>query len=118
MIRRLIGGVLLLICVTIGGAGLFLLSSLPQFDGRIAVQGPTGEVRIARDADGVPLITAATDEDVAFGVGFAHAEDPLFQTELQRRYVRGRPAEIFGSQALAVELQTRLVAPSRAAEPD
>ena len=116
MIRRLIGGVLLLICVTIGGAGLFLLSSLPQLDGRIAVHGPIGEVRIARDADGVPLITAATDEDVAFGLGFAHAQDRLFQMELQRRYGAGRLAEIFGSQALATDRQMRVLGLYRAAE--
>src|SRR5438874_1698103 len=116
MIRRLIGGVLLLICVTIGGAGLFLLSSLPQLDGRIAVHGTIGEVRIARDADGVPLITAATDEDVAFGLGFAHAQDRLFQMELQRRYGAGRLAEIFGSQALATDRQMRVLGLYRAAE--
>ena len=80
MIRRLIGGVLLLMCVTIGGTGLFLLSSLPQLDGRIAVHGPIGEVRIARDADGVPLITAASDEDVAFGLGFE-----IFGTRFERQ---------------------------------
>src|SRR5947199_8024665 len=109
MIRRVIGGVLLLMCVIIGGAGLFLLSSLPQLDGRIAVHGPIGEVRIARDADGVPLITAASDEDVAFGLGFAHAQDRLFQMELQRRYGAGRLAEIFGSQALATDRQMRVL---------
>ena len=116
MIRRLIGGVLLLMCVTIGGTGLFLLSSLPQLDGRIAVHGPIGEVRIARDADGVPLITAASDEDVAFGLGFAHAQDRLFQMELQRRYGAGRLAEIFGSQALATDRQMRVLGLYRAAE--
>src|SRR5207248_3733861 len=115
MIRRLIGGVLLLICVTIGGAGLFVLSSLPQLDGRIAVHGPAGEVRIARDADGIPLIAAATDEDAAFGLGFAHAQDRLFQMELQRRYGAGRLAEIFGSQALPTDRQMRVLGLYRAA---
>src|SRR5205814_9583009 len=103
MIRRLIGGVLLLMCVTIGGTGLFLLSSLPQLDGRIAVHGPIGEVRIARDADGIPLITTASDEDVAFGPGFAQAQDRLSQMELQRRSGAGRLAAIFVSLALATD---------------
>src|ERR1700726_4022932 len=116
MIRRLIGGMLLLVCVIVGGGSLYLLSSLPQLDGRIAVRGVAGEVRIARDADGVPLIIAANDEDAAFGLGFAHAQDRLFQMELQRRYGAGRLAEIFGPQALATDRQMRVLGLYRAAE--
>src|ERR1700730_12520987 len=93
MIMRVISSVLLLVCVIVGGGSLYLLSSLPQLDGRIAVRGVAGEVRIARDADGVPLITAANDEHAAFGLGFAHAQDRLFQMALQRRYGAVRRAE-------------------------
>jgi penicillin G amidase len=89
---------------------------LPQLDGRIAVSGPTHELRIARDADGVPLIDAANDEDAAFGLGFAHAQDRLFQMDMQRRYGAGRLAEIFGPQALATDRQMRVLGIYRAAE--
>ena len=58
------------------------------------LSGPKGEIRIERNADGVPLITAQDDEDAAFGLGFVHAQDRLFQMELQRRYGAGRLAEI------------------------
>src|ERR1700694_34302 len=116
MIPRIIGGMVLLICMIVGGGSLYLLSSLPQLDGRIAVQGSTGEVRIARDADGVPLIHGANDEDAAFGLGFAHAQDRLFQMELQRRYGAGRLAEIFGPQALATDRQMRVLGLYRAVE--
>jgi penicillin amidase len=80
------------------------------------VHGVAGEVRLARDADGVPLITAANDEDAAFGLGFAHAQDRLFQMELQRRYGAGRLAEIFGPPALATDRQMRALGLYRAAE--
>src|SRR6202790_2108047 len=116
MIPRIIGGMVLLICMIVGGGSLYLLSSLPQLDGRIAVQGSTGEVRIARDADGVPLITGANDEDVAFGLGFVHAQDRLFQMELQRRYGAGRLAEVFGPEAAATDRQMRVLGLYRAAE--
>src|SRR5438067_3312308 len=116
MIRRVLGGALLLVCVIAGGGGLYLISSLPQLDGRIAVHGPAGEVRIARDADGIPLITAASDPDAAFGLGFAHAQDRLFQMELQRRYGAGRLTELFGPQALATDRQMRVLGLYRAAE--
>ena len=99
-----------------GGLYLYLLSSLPQIDGRIVVPGAKGEVRIARDADGVPLITARDDEDAAFGLGFAHAQERLFQMELQRRYGAGRLAEIMGPDAVATDRQMRVLGLYRAAE--
>ena len=76
--------------VLAGGLYLYLRSSLPQTEGRIEVRGPRATIRIERDADGIPLIAAQDDDDVAFGLGFAHAQDRLFQMELQRRYAAGR----------------------------
>ena len=83
---------------------------------RIAVEGLAAAVTIARDADGVPLITAANDDDAAFGLGYAHAQDRLFQMELQRRYGAGRLAEIFGADAVAIDRQMRVLGLYRAAE--
>src|SRR5436190_6402079 len=116
LIRRALGGVLLIALVIVGGGALYLLSSLPQLDGRIAVGGPRRAFHIARDTDGVPLIDAANDEDAAFGLGFAHAQDRLFQMELQRRYGAGRLSEIFGAQALATDRQMRVLGVYHAAE--
>ena len=120
MIRRTLGAVLFLaiviVGVGVGGGALYLLSSLPQLDGRIAVDGPTHSINIARDADGVPLIEAASDEDAAFGLGFAHAQDRLFQMELQRRYGAGRLSEIFGAEAVPADRQMRVLGIYHAAE--
>jgi penicillin G amidase len=106
----------LLLTALAGGFYLYLRSSLPQVDGVVVVPGLHGRVTIARDADGVPLITAADDDDAAFGLGFAHAQDRLFQMELMRRYGAGRLAEIFGAQALAVDKQMRILGLYRLAE--
>jgi penicillin amidase len=116
MIQRVVAGVLLVLIVLGGGFALYLRSSLPEADGRIVVQGLSAPVTIARDADGVPLITAAGDDDAAFGLGFAHAQDRLFQMELQRRYAAGRLAEIFGARALAVDREMRVLGLYRDAE--
>ncbi len=75
MIRRILAGMLALLLILGGAFYLYLRSSLPQVEGRIAVRGLKAEVTIARDGDGVPLITAANDEDAAFGLGFAHAQE-------------------------------------------
>src|SRR5712671_7104963 len=108
MIRRILAGILLLLLVLGSGFYLYLRSSLPQVEGRIAVQGLKAAVTIARDGDGVPLITAADDEDAAFGLGFAHAQDRLFQIELMRRNGAGRLAELFGAQAIDTDRQVRV----------
>jgi penicillin amidase len=102
--------------ILVSGGCLYLMSALPQIDGRIAVAGPKAEIRIERDADGVPLIAAQDDEDAAFGLGFVHAQERLFQMELQRRYGAGRLAEIFGPQAVGIDRQIRVLGLYRAAE--
>jgi penicillin amidase len=116
MARRIFIGSLGLLIVLSGGFYLYLLSALPRTDGQIVLSGPKAEIRIQRDVDGVPLITAEDDEDVAFGLGFVHAQERLFQMELQRRYGAGRLAEIFGPQAVTVDRQMRILGLYRAAE--
>ncbi len=116
MIRRILAGLFLAIIALGGGVGLYLLSSLPQVDGHIAIAGLKAEVTITRDADGVPLITAADDDSAAFGLGFVHAQDRLFQMEVQRRYGAGRLAEIFGPNAVPVDRQMRVLGLYRAVE--
>lgn len=116
MVRYIFGGVLALLLVAVGAGYGYLRSSLPQVDGRITVQGISAPVTIARDADGVPLITASDDADAAFGLGFAHAQDRLFQMETMRRYGAGRLAEIFGAQAVGIDMQMRILGLYRLAE--
>ncbi|MCH7945454.1 MAG: penicillin acylase family protein, partial [Armatimonadetes bacterium] len=70
-------------------AALLSLVLLPQ-------PGP-----IQRDAYGVPLITASTEEDAFYWFGRAVAEDRLWQMELSRRLARAKLAEVMGRRALA-----------------
>lgn len=90
-------------------------SSLPQIEGEMVVAGITGEVSILRDEHGVPHIFGETDEDVFFGLGFAHAQDRLFQMELMRRAVQGRLSEVVGSAALPVDRRSRTLGFARSA---
>lgn len=116
MIRKLLAWAFVFAVVVAGGGWFYLSSSLPQVNGTISVQGISARVTIARDADGIPLVTAANDADAAFGLGYAHAQDRLFQMELQRRYGAGRLAEIFGAEAVPVDRQMRVLGLYRAAE--
>src|SRR6266436_9670507 len=116
MVRAGASLIALLLIVLGCGFYLYLRSALPQTDGRIVLAGPKAEIRVERDADGVPRIVAQDDEDLAFGLGFVHAQERLFQMELQRRCGAGRLAEIFGQQALATDRQMRVLGLYRAAE--
>src|SRR5436305_15278923 len=87
MIRRALGGVLLIALVIVGGGALYLLSSLPQLDGRMAVGVPTHSIHIDRVNACVPMVDAPNDQVVAFGLGFAHAEVRLVEMAFDRRHV-------------------------------
>ncbi len=88
--------------------GYYLISrSLPEYDQTRSVTGASAPVEIIRDAYAVPHILGQTDEDVFFGLGFAHAEDRLWQMELSRRAVQGRLAELFGPRAVKFDALMR-----------
>jgi penicillin G amidase len=108
--------VLVVLVALPGGIYAYLQTSLPLLAGTIVVPGLHHAVAIARDAEGVPLITAADDDDAVFGLGFAHAQDRLFQMELMRRYGAGRLAEIFGREAVPIDKQMRILGLYRLAE--
>jgi penicillin amidase len=95
---------------------LWLHSSLPPLTPSRTVQGITAPVRIARDAIGIPTIIANNDLDAAFALGYVHAEDRLFQMDVQRRYGAGRLAEWFAARALDSDRMMRTLGLARAAE--
>ena len=80
-------------------AGLFTLISrlsLPKIDGELALKGLAAPVKVSRDAHGIPLISAESEDDAYFTLGYLHAQDRLFQMEMMRRQGSGRLAEIIG----------------------
>ncbi|GBC97275.1 Penicillin G acylase [bacterium HR16] len=56
------------------------------------------KVTIYRDEWGVPHIYAQTEEGVAYGLGWAQAEDRLEQLLKNYRLAAGTMAEVFGEQ--------------------
>lgn len=82
-------------------------AALPPLEGSITVAGLHGPVTIRRDADGVPHVRAGTARDAFFAQGFAHAQDRLFQLELNRRRALGRSAEWLGPAAFPADALAR-----------
>ena len=65
----------------------FLSRSIPDYSESFTLSGLTGEVEIVRNNANVPHIFGATDADVFFALGFAHAQDRLWQMTMLRRKV-------------------------------
>jgi penicillin amidase len=99
----------LLAVVAIGTAGVYYLAarSLPEYDATVTVQGLTAQTQIIRDNANVPHIIGQTDRDVMFGLGFAHAQDRLWQMSMMRRTAQGRLSEVFGSATLEIDTLMR-----------
>ena len=81
--------------------------SIPSYDGAVTVAGLTAPVQILRDRYAIPHIVAPTLADAAFGLGYAHAQDRLWQMEMARRYIQGRLSELFGDMTVNVDTQMR-----------
>jgi penicillin amidase len=77
--------------------------SLPDYNAEIEVPNLERPVEIVRDNANVPHIFGAQDEDVFFGLGFAHAQDRLWQMTTMRRTAQGRLSEVFGASTLDVD---------------
>ena len=83
--------------------------SLPDYDATRTLPGVATPVEIVRNNNNVPHIFAGRDQDVYFGLGYAHAQDRLWQMTMMRRTVQGRLSEIFGQRTLRIdELMRRL----------
>src|SRR5947207_689180 len=89
--------------------------SLPMVDGTVTVTGASAPIEIVRDADAIPHIFASNRNDALFGLGFAHAQDRLWQMEFQRRIGNGRLSEIFGIPTIQQDRFLRTVGFGRAA---
>ena len=94
---------LLLLAVFIAGIYVYALgisrSSLPNYDGELELKGLNAAVTVARDEHGVPHISASNEEDLNFALGYVHAQDRLFQMEMNRRIGNGELSEVLGALA-------------------
>jgi penicillin amidase len=81
---------------------------VPPVAGTLRVGAP-GPVRILRDRWGIPHVVAERDDALFFGVGFAMAQDRLWQMDYLRRRALGRLAEVLGRDGLELDIVARTV---------
>lgn len=82
----------------------------------VALPAHADTVRVLRDGHNIPHIFAQNDPDALYALGWAHAQDRLFQMDLLRRTFSGTLAELVGEAALASDVQIRTLGLRRAAE--
>ncbi len=116
-IVKIVAALLLLLLLTVFVTFLWYRSaSQPQIDGTLTLAGLISPVEIVRDAEGVPHIYAKSTGDAYFALGFVHAQDRLWQMEMNRRVAAGRMAEILGPSALGTDRFLRTLGIRRNAE--
>lgn len=93
-----------------------LKASLPQPQLTLRHPAISAAVAVSRDAHGVPRLVAVTDTDAFFAVGYVHAQDRLWQLEIQRRTVQGRLSEVFGKDSVQQDVWFRTLGLYKAAQ--
>ena len=113
---RAAGALVVLAAAGAAGGYLWLRGSLPEIDGERAASGLAAPVEVVRDRHGVPHVFARTEEDALFALGYVHAQDRLWQMEMNRRIGAGRLAEVLGAPALDTDRLLRVLGLHRRAE--
>ena len=100
--RILIAAVIIVLLAAVAGY-VYLQTAKPVYSGVQTMRGLKAEVEVLYDNYGVPHIYAQTAEDAYFALGYAHAQDRLFQMEMLRRAASGRLSEVLGKKLLPVD---------------
>ncbi len=85
----------------------FKTKSLPDYGKDIKLAGLTADVTVIRDSLAIPHIYAENEHDLYVAVGYAMAQDRLWQMDLLRRVTQGRLAEIFGKDLVDADMLFR-----------
>ncbi|MDJ0895612.1 MAG: penicillin acylase family protein [Alphaproteobacteria bacterium] len=106
---RWILGFILVSVIALAGAYGYLRTGLPDINKTKTVAGLSHPVEIRRDAKSLVTIRAETRADAAFGLGYAHAQDRMWQMEMMRRLGAGRLSEAFGEVTLKIDRFIRVL---------
>ncbi|MBX3008933.1 MAG: penicillin acylase family protein [Melioribacteraceae bacterium] len=99
----IVASVVAIIIVIFSISYWMLNRTVPEYDGETNSESLKSSITVYRDSSAIPLIVALNDEDAAFGIGYVHAQDRLFQMDVARRAGEGRLSEIFGTSTLSFD---------------
>ncbi len=113
--KRILLATVILIVVIVTIIYFWLQSTAPEYSGTVKVTGLTAPAKVIYDNYGVPHIYATNALDAYFSLGYAHAQDRLFQMVMIRRVVQGRLAEILGKKLVNTDKYMRTLSLNEAA---
>ena len=117
MIRKIFFGILIVIALVFLGLYFYLKYQSPKYSGEVPTNGHTqNKVEVIYDDYGIPHIYAGSETDALFALGYAHAQERLFQMDLLRRLARGRLAEILGPKLVNTDKMMRTLSIPQMAE--
>ena len=89
-----------------------------HFQGELSNPEIRDKAQIYRDAAHIPHIYTTNNIDLFFCQGFVHAQDRIWQMEMNRRIGLGTLSEVFGQDALNTDRLTRTLGFNRLAKED
>ena len=110
LFRWLIRLFLVLAVLTVAAIGIaiwFASRSLPDYNATYQLRGVSAPLTIVRNNSDIPHIFGESDADVFFGLGFAHAQDRLWQMTMMRRTAQGKLSELFGQRTVRIDEMMR-----------
>ena len=113
---RVLSALILALLLALAAGYAWLRQSLPQLEGTVTLSGLKAPVDIVRDRYGVPHIYAGSVDDAYFALGFVHAQDRLWQMEMNRRIGSGRLSEALGPATLEADKFLRTLGVRHVAE--
>ncbi|WP_390897961.1 penicillin acylase family protein [Pseudomonas citri] len=101
--KRIAQGLLVLLLVAVAGGTWYVYSKQPQRQGVQPLAGLQAPVTLRYDERGIPHINASNQDDLYRALGYAQAQERLFQMEMLRRLARGELAQVLGSKLVPTD---------------
>ncbi len=116
IVRWIAWTLLLLVAAAAGLLVAYRYHGMPQADGEMTLEGAGAGFTVVRDRHGIPHVFAKRENDAYFALGLLHAQDRLWQLEMNRRIVSGTLAEVLGPGALDTDRFLRTLGVRRNAQ--
>jgi penicillin amidase len=98
---------ILLLILILGFAGVAVYwtfyKPLPDYNTEVTIDGLSSEVDMYWDDSGIPHIYAQDKADAYMALGYAHAQDRLWQMTLSQLVMEGRMAEYLGPDLVPID---------------
>jgi penicillin G amidase len=91
------------------GVSLVGRSFVPEGTDRDAIAGLGAAATITRDQQGIPYVVAESEADAYAAIGYAHAQDRLWQMDMMRRAGEGRLSQVFGRRTIGYDAMLRTI---------